>query len=132
MSVFIDTSAFMALHSTTDIYNKSAEQRWMKLLNTGVECVTSNYIVLETSTLLQKRIGLDAVRVLHQEMLPAVTVHWVDDQIQRTALAVLFVSGRRALSLVDSTSFEVMRELGIHEVFTFDKHFKEFGFTIFS
>jgi predicted nucleic acid-binding protein len=30
---------------------------------------------------------------------------------------------------VDCTSFEMMRELGIHNAFTFDRHFAEQGFT---
>ena len=36
----------------------------------------------------------------------------------------------RQLSLVDCTSFVVMRQIGIDDVFAFDRHFAEQGFTV--
>ncbi len=129
MSVFVDTSAFLAVLNSADINHKSAERRWLRLMNSEESCATSNYVVLETSALLQNRIGLNALRAFHEDVLPVVNVYWVDNAIQRAALAALFVSGRR-LSLVDCASFEIMRGAGIREAFTYDKHFKELGFTI--
>ena len=40
----------------------------------------------------------------------------------------LLTADRRHLSIVDCTSFEIMRKQGIEKVFCFDKHFKEQGF----
>jgi predicted nucleic acid-binding protein len=39
-------------------------------------------------------------------------------------------SARRRLSLVDCTSFEVMRRLGITSAFAIDRHFVEQGFEV--
>lgn len=39
-------------------------------------------------------------------------------------------SGRKALSLVDATSFVVMREEAITHAFAFDRHFREPGFKL--
>jgi predicted nucleic acid-binding protein len=44
----------------------------------------------------------------------------------------LLVANRRDLSLVDCTSFEVMRRNGLEVVFTFDPHFHEQGFQVIS
>ena len=41
------------------------------------------------------------------------------------AVAALLAANCRQLSLVDCTSFQAMRQLGIATVFTFDAHFVE-------
>lgn len=41
----------------------------------------------------------------------------------------MLAANRRNLSLVDCVSFEVMRDLGVKDVFAFDPHFREHGFT---
>ena len=49
---------------------------------------------------------------------------------QMTVFVVaLLAASRRGLSLVDCVSFEVMRESGLKSAFTFDGHFREYGFT---
>jgi uncharacterized protein len=132
MSVFVDSSAFYAMLDINDEFCNIAKKRWPTLLASQEGAITSNYVVLETSAILQNRFGMKALQEFHEIFLPVVTVHWVDDQIQRSALAMLLILGRRSLSLVDCTSFEIMRSLGIREAFTFDKHFKEFGFKIYT
>jgi predicted nucleic acid-binding protein len=44
--------------------------------------------------------------------------------------SALLAANRRLLSLVDCTSFQTMRLRGISRVFTFDHHFKEYGFEV--
>ncbi|WP_295431562.1 hypothetical protein [uncultured Thiodictyon sp.] len=39
-------------------------------------------------------------------------------------------TSRRRLSLVDCSSFQVMRRLAVSEAFTFDKHFSGQGFRV--
>jgi len=132
MSVFVDTSAFFAYVDKTDEFHNLAERRWYKLLDSGETIATSNYIVVETSSIIQNRLGMDILRVFYEKLLPVVTIHWIDEKMHDAAFFALILSGRRGLSLADCTSFEVMRNLGIREVFTFDKHFKEYGFKIFT
>jgi predicted nucleic acid-binding protein len=42
----------------------------------------------------------------------------------------LLTADRRQLSLVDCSSFETMRRLGIKKVFSFDEHFREQDFEV--
>jgi predicted nucleic acid-binding protein len=43
-------------------------------------------------------------------------------------MSALLAANRRSLSLVDCTSFEIMRQAGLDTAFTFDSHFRELGF----
>ena len=70
------------------------------------------------------------VRALDRVVTPLMTVHWIDDDLHRTAVASLLVSDRRKLSLVDTVSFETMRRFHLGTAFTLDRHFAEQGFAI--
>lgn len=70
---------------------------------------SSNYVLLETTTLLQHRFGIEAVRLFESDILPVLEVHWIDDLLHKRTMSALLAANRRALSLVDCTSFEIMR-----------------------
>ncbi len=128
-SVFVDSSALYALLDANDRYHVAAARVWRTLLaDETIILMTSNYVVLETTALVQHRLGLDAVRVLRDDVLPVLTVIWVDEHLHATALTALLAAGQRHRSLVDWTSFELMRRYGVDEVFTFDRDFDEQGF----
>ena len=78
--------------------------------------------------LLHTRIGMAAVRMLHDAVLRLVRVEWIDEILHNQAAGALVATDRRGLSLVDLTSFGTMRRLGIRTAFTFDRHFRGFGF----
>ena len=92
--------------------------------------VSSNYVLLETTALLQSRIGLDAVRAFHSNVLPALEIVWINRQTHERTVASLLAANRRQLSLVDMTNFSLMRERRIDTAFTFDTHFAEQGFAV--
>jgi predicted nucleic acid-binding protein len=128
MSVFVDTSAFMAVINAEDRFNPQAVPVWNKLLTEDTPLETSNYVVLETVTLLQSRRGMDAVRAFVEEVLPLLVVEWITREAHQAALAAFVTADRRDLSLVDCANFEVMRRRGIKSAFAFDTHFQEQGF----
>jgi predicted nucleic acid-binding protein len=92
--------------------------------------VTSNYILVETCALLQNRLGMEAIRAFHDDILPLITVEFVAAATHRSGVAAFVSASRRNLSLVDYVSFELMRSTGINAAFAFDRHFKEQGFTL--
>ena len=55
---------------------------------------------------------------------------WVDEIIHKQGMSALLAANLRNLSLVDCTSFEIMRQIGLDKVFTFDPHFSEQGFKV--
>jgi len=78
--------------------------------------------------LLQARLGMAAVRMFHDAVLPLVRVDWIDEIVHGQAASAFIAADRRGLSLVDLSSFETMRRMGIRSVFTFDRHFRQYGF----
>ena len=129
MTVFADTSALYALLDRADANHKQAVSAWSSLLNRDERVFTSNYVLVESFALTQNRLGMDAVRLLQEDILPVIGVHVVDREVHRSGISAMLSAGRRNLSFVDCVSFEIMRTLGIKTAFTFDPHFKEQGFT---
>jgi uncharacterized protein len=132
MSLFIDTSAILAILDADDQYHHTANQAWQKILSSQEDIVSTNYILVETFALVQHRFELEAVKVLQEDIVPVIGVEWVAEPIHQAALALLFSASKRPLSLVDCVSFVVMNRAGIHKAFTFDHHFREQGFEVVS
>lgn len=130
MRLFVDTSALFAIMDDEDGNHRAAFAVWQDLLAGRDSLRTSNYVILETVALVQKRIGFDAVRLFTTDILPIIAVTWVDEDIHRAAHHALLVAGRRQMSLVDCVSFEVMRRLDLDRIFCFDPHFAEQGFDV--
>ena len=128
MSVFVDTSAFLAVLDADDVHHLQAKEVWRDLIALEETPVCSNYVLVESFALIQSRLGMTAVDVLQNDMLPVVKVEWVVEATHGAAVSALITSGRRRLSLVDCASFELMRQLGIRRAFTLDRHFAEQGF----
>ena len=130
MNIFIDTAAFLAVLNLNDQFHQSAKNIWDEILSSNSPLFSSNYVILETTALLQHRFGIDALRLFQSDILPVVEIAWVDETIHQQGMSALLVANRRNLSLVDCTSFEIMRQIGSDEVFTFDPHFREQGFKV--
>ncbi len=128
MSVFIDTSALMAVLDADDGHHKKAKDIWVRLISEEETIISSNYVLVEAFALVQNRLGLEAVRALQEDILPMITVDWVDEASHKAGVTGVLTALRKKLSLVDCTSFAIMRKLGIRKVFAYDPHFKEQGF----
>jgi predicted nucleic acid-binding protein len=127
---FIDTSALYAILDRDDKNHEPAVHAFRRLLAEDVALLTTNYVLLETVSLLQNRLGIEAVRTMQDDFAPLLQLEWVsEDDHVRGVEAVLFAV-RRKLSLVDCVSFRCMRKRSITTAFTFDDHFREQGFTV--
>ena len=128
MSLFVDTSAFFAVLDADDENHVAARHMWEDLLTQEVALVCSSYVLVETLALVQRRLGIPAVRVFQEDIMPMLNVEWVDESLHQVGIASVLAAARRRLSLVDCVSFEIMRRLGIKTAFVFDHHFEEQGF----
>ena len=129
MSVFVDTSALYAVLDRDDASHPDAAEAFRDLLDRET-LFTHGYVVVETVALVQRRLGMEAVRALVDDVLPAIELVLVDEQLHRAAVAALLAGGARDVSLVDWTSFELMRRLRIGEAFAFDEDFARQGFAV--
>ena len=91
---------------------------------------TSNYAMVETFALVQRRLGVAAVREFTDVLVPILQPFRVDEGVHATTVASLLAAGRRQLSLVDCTSFELMRRNGLGEALALDRDFGDQGFAV--
>jgi predicted nucleic acid-binding protein len=126
--VYLDTSALYALFDADDAAHKTAAQSWRELVAGDEVIHTCNYVLVELSALLQRRLGMAAVDALDTHVLPWVNVLWIDEPLHAQAVAGLLAARQRGLSLVDCAGFAAMRRLGLRRVFSFDQHYAERGF----
>ena len=128
--VFVDTSAFYALASETDDEHAAACAIREALKREAVNFLTTNYVFLETVSLLQRRHGMAAARRFGDFAAEEVTLVWMTEPQHRAAWDYWKQRGMRGLSLVDCSCVVVMRELGIQRVFGFDEQFRAAGLTL--
>lgn len=128
MSVYVDTSAFLAVLDADDNNHEAAKKAWVDLVVSRETLVCSGYVLVETYALVQHRLGMDAVRVFHEDIFPLLRVEWIEETLHQQAANAVLTANRKSLSLVDCASFAVMRRLGLKRAFAFDNHFSEQGF----
>jgi len=130
MNVFVDTSGFLSVLDVADRFHARAQKAWESLLVPDVRLFTNNYVLVETLAIVQRKLGMGAVRVFEEDVLPVIGIDWVDEAAHKAGMSALLASSRRKLSLVDCASFETMRKLGLRTAFSFDRHFREQGFEL--
>lgn len=129
---FADTSWWVAWALPGDSRHRAALDA-LRSLGRGEQILTTNLVVGETWTFLRRRDGhrtavafIDRVDRLRDTA--ALVVHRVSDQQEVAAWAWLRKHDESAYSLVDATSFEVMRGRRLREAFAFDLDFAAAGF----
>lgn len=130
MSLFVDTSAILAIIDADQPRHRDVVDAFDSVIDTGDPLYTSNYVLVETFALVQRRLGLDASRDLAASFVPLLNTLWVDETIHETALSALLSAGRSSLSLVDCTSFEIMRRHGLTQALALDRDFRQQGFQV--
>jgi predicted nucleic acid-binding protein len=127
-AAFIDTSAFLAALDKGDRFHEDAAKKWSVLANHRSELWTTDYVRLESWSLIQRRLGPQAVMAFQDDWLPLCKIHEVGRDGFERAAAQWRIAQRRNLSLVDLTSFDAMRQLAIRTALAFDGHFQEMGY----
>lgn len=131
--IFVDTWAWIALTDTTDQYHAAAEKQHQQCLAARQTYVTSDFVLTEFINYLYTSIppsqAQSTVDLLFQEAAAGTLrlVHVSADQFQRAWQLRKKYHDKPDISFIDFTSFVVMRELGITDVFTGDAHFQQVG-----
>ena len=128
MSLFVDTSALLAFLDADQPRHADVIDAWERAITEDRHLFTSNYVLVESFALVQRRLGLDALRALADILVPLLRPLRIDEDLHAAAVAALFAASRRKLSLVDCTSFELMRRYGLTEALALDDDFARQGF----
>lgn len=128
--IFLDTSAIYALADKADPNHITAYKKFDLASKSGERFLLHNYVLVESAALLHARLGLQSA-LLFLDDVHAFEVEWVDLELHEEAVKELKRIGKRGVSLVDCTSFIVMRRRGIDKAFAFDPDFRDRGFTIY-
>jgi predicted nucleic acid-binding protein len=128
--IFLDTSAIYALADKSDPNHAAAYKKFNLASKSGETFLLHNYILLESVALLQARLGLPSA-VLFLRDAKSFEVEWVDQDLHEEAEKELERIGKRGISLVDCTSFIVMRRRGVKKVLAFDPDFQDQGFSLY-
>ncbi len=126
MALFADTSALYALLDRDDEFHQKALIFARSLEE--AELVTHNYVVVETTSLVQSRLTATHVRRLLRDLLPPIAVEWVSPETHRSAVSALLTSSRPKVPFVDLVSFAFMRRALLDTAFSFDRDFGRAGF----
>ena len=125
--MLIDTSGWLCLHHRDELQHLDA----VKLFNESHTQITTNYVLAEFVPLasvrgLPRETALDFTRGIMLD--PTVEIVWVDEILHSKAVELLTERNDKGYSLCDAVSFIVMRERGLTDALTTDRHFSQEGF----
>ena len=130
MSIFVDTSALVAFLDADQPRHAEVIDTWDRAVADEKALFTSNCVLVESFALVQRRLGLEALRALADVLVPMLRPLWIDEELHAAAVASRFAAGRRKLPLVDCTSFELMRRRGPTDALALDDDFARQGFRL--
>ena len=130
VKVFVDTSAFYASINPDDLHHVAARKILDDLENEGAQLLTTNYVLLECASLIQRRKGFSPTKEFLVRVHESVDVLWINERAHRESLTTWEKGRSRGLSLVDCASFSAMRQAGIRRALAFDPHFAQHGFEV--
>jgi uncharacterized protein len=131
-SVFVDTSAFVALRNAGEVEHTRARAALSELLSDGAALFTSNYVFAETYTALMVRVGRDEAIEWGRRFRASGAIELVrlDEDVEGDAWEILERHGDKRWSYVDATSFALIERDGGGEAFAFDSHFSQRGLRV--
>jgi uncharacterized protein len=131
-SVFVDTSAFVALRNAAEAEHEPARGALSDPLPAGAALFTSNHVFAETYTALLVRVGRDEAIEWGRRFRASGAIELVrlDEEVEGAAWEILDRHADKRWSYVDATSFALIEREGNGEAFAFDAHFGQRGLRV--
>lgn len=129
--ILIDTSALYALKNESDHFHLQSLEIYKNIMNSG------EYILVITNFILCEFLNLANMRNKHSfavdclEFIEKSTImekEHISLEMEKEATKIFKREMGAKYSFTDCTSFAFMKANKLKKAFTFDKHFKEFGF----
>jgi len=125
--IFLDTSFILAFVNEQDQNHQTAVRLTDKFKYDPV--VITDAVLLEIGNGLARNFKLQAIEIFnHCYTAKQVTIVHLTPALLRRGVQFYQSYLDKTWGLVDCISFVVMRDMGITEVLTFDKHFAQAGF----
>lgn len=125
--LLVDTSGLLCY-----VYKSEPQhQQAVQILDASNQNLTHNYVLAEFVALaLVRRFPRLATLTFITDLLenPDINTVWVDEALHRAAVELLMARQDKTYSLCDAVSFVLMRQRGITEALTTDRHFEQEGF----
>lgn len=132
--IYIDTGAFLARYLSHDQYHVKAISCWKRLEQLNLPCLTSNFVLDETFTLLARRadyaFAAQRARVILSSDLLTILRPAEGEEYEALDLFEKYADQR--VSFTDCISFVLMRRKNITQVFSFNQHFERAGFRLWT
>jgi predicted nucleic acid-binding protein len=125
--MLLDTSGLLCLQFSTEPLHTQACIEYQK----AIMRLTHNYVIAEYVALANaRRFPRASVLDFVVDLLsnPDIETVWIDESIHRTAVELLTLRQDKTYSLCDAVSFIMMRQRGISQALTTDRHFEQEGF----
>jgi len=129
-SVMVDSAGLYALADRRDPAHAVAAACAGRLARTRTRLILTDYIIDEAATLAKARSGANAALRLLEivERSAAFSMIWIGPERFASAKMFFLKYADHGYSFTDCTSFVVMREMGLTEALTTDRHFVQAGF----
>jgi predicted nucleic acid-binding protein len=123
---FVDSSAILAIVNRADPTHDQAIAAYPELIDAGYHLFTTDYVIAETTQLIDLAFGADVARQwLRTQRLP---VYHADEQDVKRAIAQMTSATPGArISMTDAVSSVVMERLGVSDAFAVDPEFMADG-----
>lgn len=138
MKLFADSSFFIAYYNQTDQYHLQAVNLTRRLSREINEVITTDYVYDESvSFLLESHTKFGYQRALRftKNVLDSgkfTLIHIAETVFAEARKIFELYNEDKRWSFTDCTSFALMKDFAIKDVLTFDHHFAEMGFSLFS
>ncbi|MCL2115147.1 MAG: PIN domain-containing protein [Methanobrevibacter sp.] len=117
--IFIDTNYIVGLFVKNDQWHNKAKKN--KFFVQNKEKIITNLILSETITLINKKAGVNEAKIAYDYIVNNFTILEPNQKIFNIAMKILVKYHN--LSFADSVTIQLMNDLNIYEIVSFDSDF---------
>ncbi len=128
--VFLDTVGILATLNTSDQWHDAALQAYHLLLKDQRDCLSTTFVFTEIGNATSRTTLRPLVSAMIDELTAKGRMIEPTSDDWREACLAYSQGYPGSAGLVDCISFQVMRRLGLKEVFSNDQHFASAGFSL--
>lgn len=132
--VFFDTSFYVALNNPSDSLRPRAKTLLQHLSTFDHNSFSSNFVFLETVTVLSQKIGRNVAINFYENAVSGVNEIKINENLEERTWRIFKSIQNKDVSYVDCSILATIEEFRIGTLVTFDRHFdtfqSDFSFTV--